>query len=314
MKKVLLVLFFVPLLFIGCTKKGEEVSGKNGETFLKVTVLEDNVPLRYHPKEESACSDEKLNKGDVVYVAGLDQNVSALDGKKGYWVQVFREKEYLIYPYWVFSTKIGAGKSLSPNTISFASESINENRKISIAIKGKGNKVSKHDVYVRSVADFYSFTWGPWNNGFNYSDPIGTFIFYPSDKSIVRFSSVGDVHCVTGWSEPSPDLKYVLSDSGTAACGRGIDVYDAATEEHIFGANYYMDVEYSDGKIVWTELRPYSLRGENLDEEIADFVANTPVPDDLKNYPANLVVRKFYEHNLVTGEDKFIGYRYAFEE
>ena len=314
MKKVLLVLFFVPLLFIGCTKKGEEVSDKNGETFLKVTVLEDGVPLRYHPREESACSDEKLNKGDVVYVAGLDQNVSALDGKKGYWVQVFREKEYLIYPYWVFSTKIEAGKSLSPNTISFASESINENRKISIAIKGKGNKVSKHDVYVRSVADFYSFTWGPWNDGFNYSDPIGTFIFYPSDKSIVRFSSVGDVHCVTGWSEPSPDLKYVLSDSGTAACGRGIDVYDAATDEHIFGANYYMDVEYSDGKIVWTEPEVHYVYGKNLDAEIADFVANTPVPDDLKNYPANLVVRKFYEHNLVTGEDKFIGYRYAFEE
>ena len=75
-----------------------------------------------------------------------------------------------------------------------------------------------------------------------------------------------------------------------------------------------MEVEYSDGKIVWTEPEVHYVYGKNLDAEIADFVANTPVPDDLKNYPANLVVRKFYEHNLVTGEDKFIGYRYAFEE
>ena len=111
-----------------------------------------------------------------------------------------------------------------------------------------------------------------------------------------------------------PDMKYILSDSGTATCGRLVEVYDAETEKCIFGANYYMEVEYSDGKIVWTEPEVHYVYGKNLDAEIADFVANTPVPDDLKNYPANLVVRKFYEHNLVTGEDKFIGYRYAFEE
>ena len=70
MKKILFALVLIPLLFTGCAKKGEEVAGADGQTFLKVTVLEDNVDLRYHPREESTLCDKKLNKGDVVYVAG----------------------------------------------------------------------------------------------------------------------------------------------------------------------------------------------------------------------------------------------------
>ncbi len=314
MKKVLFALVLIPLLFIGCSKKGEEVAGDNGQTFLKVKVLEDNVALRYHPKENSSCGEQKLNKGDVVYVAGLDRAESVVDGKKGYWVQVFPEKEFLLYAYWVFSSEIDAGKSLSPNGISFESESIKDNNRITVAIKDGAKKITRHDVDVQSVADFYSFTWGPWDEGFNYCDPVGTFIFNPSEKSVERFSSVGDVLVVTGWTKPSPDLKYVLSDSGTSVTGRWIDVYDAVSEENVFGANYYMDVEYSDGKITWTKNPVYGLNVENSDKEVADFIANTPVPDELKDYPNNLVVRKFYEHNLATNEDRFIGCRYTFEE
>ena len=312
MKKVLFALVLIPLLFTGCSKKGEEVSGENGQTFLKVTVLEDNVPLRFEPKVDSKYLDDRmLNKGDVFYVAGLDQKEAVLDGKKGYWVRVFVRDVSLDWPYWVFSSKIDAGKNLSPNAISFVSESINENGKITVAIKGRSNKVAKHDVSVKPVGDFYWFSWESCDEGFNYADPVGIFIFHPSDKSITRFFPVGQMDSYEGINaSPSPDLKYVFGlYSSTGMC-----VYDAATEEKIFDGSYYMDIEYSDGKIVWTEHSPYSLRGENLDKEIADFVANTPVPDDLKDYPANLVVRKFYERNLVTGEDKFLGYRYAFEQ
>ncbi|MBQ1661588.1 MAG: hypothetical protein II054_03725, partial [Treponema sp.] len=200
---------------------------------------------------------------------------------------------------------------LSPNTISFVSESIKENGKITVAMKGRSNKVAKHDVSVKPVGDFYWFSWESCDEGFNYADPVGIFIFHPSDKSITRFFPVGQMDSYEGINaSPSPDLKYVFGlYSSTGMC-----VYDAVTEEKIFDGSYYMDIEYSDGKIVWTEHNPYSMRGENLDKEIADFVANTPVPDDLKNYPSNLVVRKFYERNLVTGEDKFLGYRYAFEQ
>ena len=311
MKKVLLVFFLVPLLFIGCSKKGEEVSGKNGQTFLKVSVSEDNVELRYNPKEESSSSDRKLNKGDEIFVAGLDQKEAVLDGKKGFWVRVFTDDVSLDCPYWVFSSKIDAGKNLSPNTISFVSESIKDNGKITVAIKDRSNKVVKHDVSVKPVGDFYWFSWEGCDEGFNYADPVGIFIFHPSDKSIARFFPVGQMNAYEGiMASPSPDLKYVFGLCGSS----GMCVYDAATEEKIFDGSYYMDVEYSDGKIVWTEHKPYSMRGENLDKEIADFIANTPVPDDLKDYPSNLVVRKFYERNLVTGEDKFIGYRYAFEQ
>lgn len=312
MKKVLLTFFLIPLLFTGCSKRGEEVSGADGQTFLKVTVLEDNVPLRFEPKVDSKyLEDRMLNKGDVFYVAGLDQKEAVLDGKKGYWVRVFVRDVSLDWPYWVFSSKIDAGKNLSPNAISFVSESINENGKITVAIKGRSNKVAKHDVSVKPVGDFYWFSWESCDEGFNYADPVGIFIFHPSDKSITRFFPVGQMDAYEGIkASPSPDLKYVFG----LYSSTGMRVYDAATEENIFEGSYYMDIEYSDGKIVWTEHSPYSLRGENLDKEIADFVANTPVPDDLKDYPANLVVRKFYERNLATGEDKFLGYRYAFEQ
>ena len=312
MKKILFALVLIPLLFTGCAKKGEEVAGADGQTFLKVTVLEDNVPLRFEPKVDSKyLEDRMLNKGDVFYVAGLDQKEAVLDGKKGYWVRVFVRDVSLDWPYWVFSSKIDAGKNLSPNAISFVSESINENGKITVAIKGRSNKVAKHDVSVKPVGDFYWFSWESCDEGFNYADPVGIFIFHPSDKSITRFFPVGQMDAYEGIkASPSPDLKYVFG----LYSSTGMRVYDAATEENIFEGSYYMDIEYSDGKIVWTEHSPYSLRGENLDKEIADFVANTPVPDDLKDYPANLVVRKFYERNLATGEDKFLGYRYAFEQ
>ncbi len=312
MKKILFALVLIPLLFTGCAKKGEEVSGADGQTFLKVTVLEDNVPLRFEPKVDSKyLEDRMLNKGDVFYVAGLDQKEAVLDGKKGYWVRVFVRDVSLDWPYWIFSSKIDAGKNLSPNTISFVSESINEDGKITVAIKGRSNKVAKHDVSVKPVGDFYWFSWESCDEGFNYADPVGIFIFHPSDKSITRFFPVGQMDAYEGIkASPSPDLKYVFGLYSSS----GMRVYDAVTEEKIFDGSYYMDVEYSDGKIVWTEHSPYSLRGENLDKEIADFVANTPVPDDLKDYPANLVVRKFYERNLATGEDKFLGYRYAFEQ
>ncbi len=312
MKKILFALVLIPLLFTGCAKKGEEVAGADGQTFLKVTVLEDNVPLRFEPKVDSKyLEDRMLNKGDVFYVAGLDQKEAVLDGKKGYWVRVFVRDVSLDWPYWVFSSKIDAGKNLSPNAISFVSESINENGKITVAMKGRSNKAVKHDVSVKPVGDFYWFSWEGCDEGFNYADPVGIFIFHPSDKSITRFFPVGQMDAYEGIkASPSPDLKYVFG----LYSSTGMRVYDAATEENIFEGSYYMDIEYSDGKIVWTEHSPYSLRGENLDKEIADFVANTPVPDDLKDYPANLVVRKFYERNLATGEDKFLGYRYAFEQ
>ncbi len=312
MKKILFTLVLIPLLFTGCSKKGEKVAGADGQTFLKVTVLEDNVPLRFEPKVDSKyLEDRMLNKGDVFYVAGLDQKEDVLDGKKGYWVRVFVRDVSLDWPYWIFSSKIDAGKNLSPNAISFVSESINENGKITVAIKGRSNKVAKHDVSVKPVGDFYWFSWESCDEGFNYADPVGIFIFHPSDKSITRFFPVGQMDAYEGIkASPSPDLKYVFGLYSSS----GMRVYDAVTEEKIFDGSYYMDIEYSDGKIVWTEHNPYSMRGENLDKEIADFVANTPVPDDLKDYPANLVVRKFYERNLATGEDKFLGYRYAFEQ
>ncbi|MBQ1832876.1 MAG: hypothetical protein II114_03775 [Treponema sp.] len=250
MKKVLLVFFLVPLLFIGCSKKGEEVSGKNGQTFLKVSVSEDNVELRYNPKEESSSSDRKLNKGDEIFVAGLDQKEAVLDGKKGFWVRVFTDDVSLDCPYWVFSSKIDAGKNLSPNTISFVSESIKDNGKITVAMKGRSNKAAKHDVSVKPVGDFYWFSWEGCDEGFNYADPVGIFIFHPSDKSIVRFFPVGQMDAYEGIkASPSPDLKYVFGLYGSS----GMCVYDAATEEKIFDGSYYMDIEYSDGKIVWTE-------------------------------------------------------------
>ena len=314
MKKVLLAFFLIPLLFTGCAKKGEEVAGADGQTFLKVTVLEDNVDLRYHPREESTLCDKKLNKGDIVYVAGLDQKESVVDDKKGYWVQVFTEFEHLISPYWVFSTKIEAGKNLLPNTISFESESISENGKISVSMKDKLNKVSKHEVQVQRVGDFYSFTWGPWDDGFNYSDQVGTFIFYPSDKSIARFSSV-EAEQPSMWTKPSHDLKYVFADGGTSTGLRGIVVYEAATGERVFGGSYYgsmdyPDAYYSDGKIVCVKSKVYSPE----DAGVSDFVANNPMPEDIKDSPLTKIVLELYEHDLVTGEEKPFGHMYAVQE
>ena len=189
MKKVLLTFFLIPLLFTGCSKRGEEVSGADGQTFLKVTVLEDNVPLRFEPKVDSKyLEDRMLNKGDVFYVAGLDQKEAVLDGKKGYWVRVFVRDVSLDWPYWVFSSKIDAGKNLSPNAISFVSESINENGKITVAIKGRSNKVAKHDVSVKPVGDFYWFSWESCDEGFNYADPVGILFFIRLINPLRAFS------------------------------------------------------------------------------------------------------------------------------
>lgn len=292
----------------------KEVSDEK-RIFLEVSVNDDNVNLRSGPGTNFEV-DSQVKKGDVLYVMGFDQHRVKVDGTTGYWVQVYNEANGYCYPSWIFSKFIDMNRSLKVNKVEYASKTENDNGIVEhLVLKftktRTGETVEKTVYYPHNCGEYYSFTWNTEDSDFDFADPVGTFIWYPNTNEVAHVSSYGEGK-ESAWTMPTPDGKYLLTDSGTGAGPRWINVRDLKTLERVYGGSYWRDVDYKDGKIKVVKIYGKSADDEVTpeDAEVQNFVATTPLPEEYAGIKYGIGVLKIFEHDLATGNEVLTGFQY----
>lgn len=222
---------------------------------LKTYVTTDVLNIRELPTTSSKKVG-KLYEGEQVYISGFSDTRELIDGYNGYWVKIgtLDQNGNNLNAGWVFSKYVELDPKINVSTM----------KAIQILPQGRGSdilqmeiirngKKSIIEVYLDRLnsQDFYTFRWsyGYYNqHDFYYSDPIGTFVYYPSTKEIKHITTLGDQD-ESAWNLFSDDFRYMFTDGGTSPGVRGLSVRDLKTNEIIYSGNYLRDLDYKNNEI-----------------------------------------------------------------
>ncbi len=344
MKKILAFMLF-PVCLIGCSKKeiGQVQSGEKSsdsiyssedsgtallsdessvntvfpqtmevsddsnmnQKLLKIIVAADNAELRTGPGTNYDV-ETKVSKGDSLYVIGVDDEIKTVGEKRGRWIQVSLVQDSMKSWTWIFSSYTNLDVSFEPNELKCISDTIEQNGQIKVGFNRKSSGTyAEFSIPVENTAGLYSFNWNAANEGFNYADPVGTFIFDSNTKEIVHFSCFGG-EWQSAWSKPSPDKKYLLTDYGTSSGNRSVSVVDVENGRTVFSETCYGSANYDNGKIIYMRL------GSQDDENVKAFKESNEFPVE---YGKDFIeVAELRSQDLSTGENKFIEYQFVFVE
>lgn len=294
--------------FVDNTPIVEVNSSEYNQILLEATVKAAKVDLRYEPNDMSEIG-EQVEKGSVLYVIGFDKNYEETNHGINRWVQVKKENETWASWYWVPSAALNMNQSIKTSKITFNScGKLQDICELKIDINRQINGITETvDVIAWDCGEFYSFTWNAGDEGFNYADPVGTFIWNPQTNAIEHFSVLGG-GMESGWSKPTPDKKYLIVDYGTSAGMRSFSVYSMKDNCLIFTGGYYDDVKYENDTVI-------SLRACSYDDEGAQEFKSKEIPEKWKIVnPANLGVVQRYSHHLLTEEENLFEYTYVLIE
>lgn len=311
MKKVSLVLFLL-LLF-------SPLFSSNLDKLLKTTVNDEPLNIRALPSTDSKKVG-KLFKGNEVIVCGFSDTRENIDGYNGYWVKIaIYDEEYEYWDFgqkWIFSKYIDIDKTLDVSILKPLKLIEDENR-LEISIIRKNGKVTTSvDVKKLNGQEFYTFNYlyNYFNKDtFSYSDPTGTFVYYPSTNEIKHITVLGESE-ESSWGLFTNDFRFFLQDFGTGPGIRALGIIDLTTNEEIFSGHHLRDLGYDGESIIICETS--SLKTKNYEmipntERAKARDAQTNISREMKK--GKKVVDR-YRYNLYTGEVKYIDYTFITEQ
>ena len=294
-------------------------------TVAKITVNDDNLNIRLKPST-SSLKIGKLKKGDVVTVKGYSDKRERIDNFDGYWLKIQIEKNDIIKDYasdsfgwygWVFSKYVDIDPKIDVSTFSVLKVNLatkSTSLSLDLEINRNGHKAIVQ-VYPSkfSKQESYCFVWSDDIEGFQYSDPVGTFKWNPQTNEITHITDMG-YGCESAWCIISDDEKYLFQDYGTSPGVRAFSIYDIKTNKDLYSGSYLNDLGY-DGKtvIIVEKCDSWNINKNRVTDESlkrSEEYKKTLTPKDLES--KTIIVR--YKLNLDNFKREYLDCTTVYEQ
>ncbi len=321
MKKV----FFIIVLYINAGFIfSQDITREYFGTVYKTVMTDSRVNIRSMPSIHSKILGQK-NTGDEVIITGISSHKDFIDNFNGYWLRISLDNQADRYwapdNGWIFSKYVKIDRNLEAGEFKLKKVHERTERKSLYLILSVTRHREEYEinVYPDKLAsqNFYTFTWSDDAEDFYYTDPVGTFSWYPENNMIKRITYLG-YGCESAWCLFSDDFRYMFQDYGTSPGPRGLGIFDLQKNTKIFSGTYYRDLEYRDNAI--TVIRVYNewaVKHKNIDKESIHhaeaFMEKTPKNKEVlewekEGFGTDIIVR--YRFNLNTRNKTFIDCRY----
>jgi uncharacterized protein YraI len=263
----------------GTAEHEEVLQYMSGGTVYNTIINEDNVNVRAYPTVRSAVI-TKLNKGKRIKIVGVSKETQYIDGFDGHWFNISYD-DYRDLG-WVFSKYIDADNIFISEITVDASGN---------AVYRLGDEIKQFKISFNYSGNRPYFLWDFRNEHYHYSCIPGCYIFDVRTNKLTRltYNGAASLFGCSQWNVLTDDLKYLMTDNGTAPPPRHIYVWRVDSGEMIYSGSYvdkpsaaehsitvvYHYMSYMDGKWgsenthISTEIRMFgrNFRENNTLEE-----------------------------------------------
>lgn len=275
---------------------------------LQTNILTDKAMVHALPNEKSeVLFQAQFNQ--VFDVINFSDTKSEVDGVSGYWVYCYASDEQGTGEKgWVHSKDINIDRLAEVSEITLAYEKSDRSIYINV-LRHSGESFDLVEcVYISRFPgqDFYTFVWNSDYDQAFYTDPVGTFAWYPETNEIKHISYFGSI-ADCGWTRASDDQKFIFEDYGTAPGIRGLGIFDVEKNKIIFSGSYYEDLELADNEVtVVKDYSEFNITSGKISEEDAElakeFEATVPLSDsekEMKNSGLGVNTAIQYRYNYL---------------
>lgn len=290
--------FLVWLLLFPTSGFSENIVRESWGTVFAARVTDNNVNVRSSPSRESQVLG-KRNKGDQVLVTGYSTGREHIDGYSGFWVRVSLSETAKTFwsekNGWIFAKYVDIDQSISVSSFSVhkvvpATSTTSLSLELNIK-RGLNSEIVTVAPRRLGNQEFYTFTWSDDRTGFGFSDPVGTFAWYPKNNTIEHVSYLGWA-IESSWCLVTNDLKYLIQDYGTSPGPRSLAIFEIPSGRRVFSGAYYNDLDYDGKSIVVVQIyNKWQVEDKKIDKDSIEyarkFIVANPLSDENQKWKAS---------------------------
>jgi hypothetical protein len=297
----------------------QEDEGKDAffGTFYITTINDDNVNVRSLPTTKAEVLFQ-LNKDDKIDIIGVSSERQTIDNYTGNWCNIRRVDSW--QSGWVFSKYVESG-NITPNEIHLIGMLAPEKGRAQGAVGTyKIGDIEYHFViypHKETNQSFYTFVWDIDDDKFHYSNPPGTYAWYPDTNELKHLTYIG-TGGESAWVVLTDDFEYTFEDFGTSTGPRALGVWRTDDGREVFSGSHYGSVNMRGHTIEvvypfhsWSDISKYN---DEIIKYADEFKQQNPGPFYNENGRELTLLLITCDLDLDTGTKKIIGAKYIYEQ